>query len=284
MFWLKLIKVLVLLKLYGLDRIAKYIVADHRLADLVEWEGISYEGKYIILLNHPSLIKYMKVDELMSGDVRHLIERNPELAKDLPRHKLDSRDLRKLLIDGNLNNHLCNWSKLDGDDWYQLLIHDSAYAGVCDFTLITGWNWVILIGQNAVFSQYCDWGKLDGACWTRLLTNHPEYSDKCDWAKLNVGNWNSLLAVRPRFQEYIEYDVFTSRQIIQFNHLDEFIFRKHCDWNDLEFKEIQEVISKMPNLLVFYNDHLMGIGANNVVSVLSDEILSVKVEEKQDER
>ena len=152
-----------------------------------------------------------EVAELNGDDWCVILKRRPELYKQVPFNKLDSRSVGQLVV--NVPDLMANAKEaLQGaswDVWLNVLMADPEQACNCDLTRPRGmfglpaWGDIFLAFPQ--FVDKCDFTKLESREIKDILMKNPHLVDRLDLSKLSGREWVDVLLVCPEFERYCDF-------------------------------------------------------------------------------
>ena len=220
---------------------ANAVVSRRRLSSGVPAES---ECPWRVLRSHPPSEGWIDI-----------ILHRPELAQDIPWHRMDLKSIygykwTELLLVHPEYSRYAQWDNIpeynlehlflthpvliehcDADSINRLCRNDFLerhpdYAEPCIRRLSDGGTLSSLLSKHPEWAEYCPWQSLAGFNTRIILENHPEYADCCVLSKLDGGDWTRLLTCQPQLAD-------------------------HCDWSKLSSQQVSELLQVHPELSSF---------------------------------
>ena len=262
-----------------------------RFADKCEWNKLSCVDWMSLLNEQPQF----------ADKCNWNIVKEPQFAYKWD--KLDGTSWVKLIIRQPRFAGHCDWSKLSCADWLDLLIKQPQFADKCNWNKVNAWSrtdnekcgllwrsrpslhlkslprygeaWLGLLSKQPQFAVYCDWSKFDGADWVKLLVRQPQFADKCNWSRFSEEDKKWLMRHFLDFKysrvTSVTHRIPVNRHLarIENEEVEEKVFKKDLDWDDLSGNDIVQLLGTFPQLVGECD--LMRLTVGNWVDLLERE-------------
>ena len=235
--------------------------------------------------NEPILATMERLDKMKGEDLVAVLTKQPQLAVKCDLSRLSGWNWASLLQAQPALSGLCDWSKLDAYAWIALLKRRPQFATYRDWKAISGRDLVQTLSKLPEFAEYCDCEKLyestgsgeDEHVWfMELLCNaRCDANDKNVWRRFSEQDKKWLMRHFLDFKysrvTSVTHRIPVNRHLarIEIEEVEEKVFKKDLDWDDLSGNDIVQLLGTFPQLVGECD--LMRLTVGNWVDLLERE-------------
>lgn len=260
----------------------------------MDWSRLGYDNK-----NEPKFLTTEGLSKMNGDDLVVMLTKQPQLADKCDLSKLSGWNWAILLQSQPALSGLCDWSKLNAYAWIALLKRQPQFAMYRDWKVISGMDLVQTLIELPEFAEYCDLEKLyestgsgeDEHIWFAELLGgrshkglRPSWNiydigcdilDKCNWRRFSEQDKKWLMRHFLDFKysrvTSVTHRIPVNRHLarIENEEVEEKVFKKDLDWDDLSGNDIVQLLGTFPQLVGECD--LMRLTIGNWVDLLERE-------------